>query len=421
MKKLLRISLVAMLAVFGLGNAMAEDIIWQEDFSKYHKDDVPSGGTYNYVCTDGASLTKIYEENLATGVSPELLVSKKNSEKPGGTFTATISLGSKSGDMFLAFKCNKNITVTVTGGTLGEAEITSNDYVYPITGASGTLTIKFENTLTSNARLDNIKLYQGTAKKPAGLSWGKSSASVTLGNPDDTYKYIPTLQNPNNLSVSCTSSDTNVATVANDGTVTVKGAGETTITASFAGNSEYEAAEVSFTLTVKEPASEAKVIDATVAEALAVINGLEDGAKTTDQYKVTGYVVGTPDFQRNKDNNELYGNVNLEIADEAGGTTTLTIFRARKDADMNKFTEDDLNMIKEGDKVVFQGVLQKFVQNDVMTPELSSGYLVSVTSGIQAVTIDNDANAPAYSLDGRRVNSNYRGVVIKNGKKVIMK
>jgi hypothetical protein len=268
----------------------------------------------------------------------------------------------------------------------------------------------------SNARLDNIKLYQGTAKKPAGLSWGKASTSVTYGG---DYSNIPTLQNPNNLSVSCTSSDTNVATAANDGTVTVKGAGETTITASFAGNSEYEAAEVSFTLTVKEPAAEAKVIDATVAEALAVINGLEDGAKTTDQYKVTGYVVGTPEFQRNKDN-ELYGNVNLEIADEAGGTTTLTIYHALKDADKNKFTEDDLNMIKEGDKVVFQGVLQKFVKNDVMTPELYNGYLVSVTSGIHAVTID-DANAPAYSLDGRRVNSNYRGVVIKNGKKVIMK
>ena len=427
MKKLLRISLVAMLAIFGLGNAMAEDIIWQEDWTGWTakidpNTDSKCPSNYSFTGTtfqdDGVTYkggTGCYNEGSAGGEAPEMLIAKN-----GGSFTATISLGSKSGNMFLAFKCNKNITVTVTGGTLGEVEKTSNDYVYPITGASGTLTIKFENNLTSNARLDNIKLYQGTAKKPAGLSWGKSSASVTLGDPDDTYKYIPTLQNPNNLSVSCTSSDTNVATVANDGTVTVKGAGETKITASFAGNSEYEAAEVSFTLTVKEPASEAKVIDATVAEALAVINGLEDGAKTTDQYKVTGYVVGAPDFQRNKDNNELYGNVNLEIADEAGGTTTLTIFRARKDADMNKFTEDDLNMIKEGDKVVFQGVLQKFVQNDVMTPELSNGYLVSVTSGIHAVTID-DANAPAYSLDGRRVNSNYRGVVIKNGKKVMMK
>jgi hypothetical protein len=91
-----------------------------------------------------------------------------------------------------------------------------------------------------------------------------------------------------------------------------------------------------------------------------------------------------------------------------------------KDADKNKFTEDDLNMIKEGDKVVFQGVLQKFVKDGVMTPELSGGYLVSVTSGIHAVTID-DANAPAYSLDGRRVDQNYRGVVIKGGKKMIQK
>ena len=61
---------------------------------------------------------------------------------------------------------------------------------------------------------------------------------------------------------------------------------------------------------------------------------------------------------------------------------------------------------------------EKYVKNDVMTPELSGGYLVSVTSGIHAVTID-DANAPAYSLDGRRVDESYHGVVIKNGKKYV--
>ena len=33
MKKILRFSLLALLAIFGLGNAMAEDIIWQEDWT----------------------------------------------------------------------------------------------------------------------------------------------------------------------------------------------------------------------------------------------------------------------------------------------------------------------------------------------------------------------------------------------------
>lgn len=162
-----------------------------------------------------------------------------------------------------------------------------------------------------------------------------------------------------------------------------------------------------------------QVIEATVSEALDVIAALGNAATTTDQYKVTGYVVGAPDFQRNAQE-ELYGNVNLDIADAPGGTALLTVFRAYKAAGNVKFEESDLNMIKEGDKVVFQGYLKKYVKDEVVTPELVNGYLVSVISGIQNITIDEE-NAPAYSLDGRRVDQNYRGVVIKGGKKMIQK
>ena len=44
----------------------------------------------------------------------------------------------------------------------------------------------------------------------------------------------------------------------------------------------------------------------------------------------------------------------------------------------------------------------------------------SVT-GIQNLTIDADVNAPMYNLKGERVDANYRGVVIKAGKKTIQK
>ena len=114
-----------------------------------------------------------------------------------------------------------------------------------------------------------------------------------------------------------------------------------------------------------------------VAKALEIINALEDGKTTNDEYLVKGFVVGTPDFQRKADGT-LYGNVNFAIADEKGGATTLTVFRA-KDFENASFTEETINRIKEGDEVVVRGKLQKYVKNDVMTPELTSCYLISVT------------------------------------------
>lgn len=76
MKKIF--TLISMIFAFSMGT-MAQDIIWSEDFSNYEADDVPSGGTYNYVCTDnGTNATKVYTANLAGGESPELLIGKKN-------------------------------------------------------------------------------------------------------------------------------------------------------------------------------------------------------------------------------------------------------------------------------------------------------------------------------------------------------
>ena len=92
--------LFASLLMLVCGNAMAEDIIWQEDFSSYKADDVPAGGTYSYACANGGGTTKIYEANLAGGTSPELLVAKK-----GGSFTAVVPLNGKSGSSCCTPRC----------------------------------------------------------------------------------------------------------------------------------------------------------------------------------------------------------------------------------------------------------------------------------------------------------------------------
>lgn len=46
---------------------------------------------------------------------------------------------------------------------------------------------------------------------------------------------------------------------------------------------------------------------------------------------------------------------------------------------------------------------------------------VTPPTGIEALTIDTDANALMYNLAGQRVDKDYKGVVIKNGKKVVVK
>ena len=107
-----------------------------------------------------------------------------------------------------------------------------------------------------------------------------------------------------------------------------------------------------------------------VAQALDVINALADGATTTEQYKVTGYIVGAPDFQRNAETGALYGNVNLTIADAAGGSPLLTVYRAKNIGNVN-FTEETISTIKEGDEVVIEGQLQKYVKDGLYTPVMT--------------------------------------------------
>ena len=82
------------------------------------------------------------------------------------------------------------------------------------------------------------------------MSFSLTSVAATLG---ESFT-APTLSmSPSGLTVTYSSSNTNVATVnASTGAVTLKAVGTTTITASFAGNDEYYANSVSYTLFVKE-------------------------------------------------------------------------------------------------------------------------------------------------------------------------
>ncbi|MBR3010067.1 MAG: choice-of-anchor J domain-containing protein [Prevotella sp.] len=124
-----------------------------------------------------------------------------------------------------------------------------SDYI----GKTIQLGFKYLATTTNPGRweLKNLVVKAGeiVEKQEAGLSYDVANFTATIGE-DNVF---PVLQNPNELEgISYSSSHDDVATVDENGTVTLVAAGQTTIKASFAGNDDFMEGSASYMLVVKE-------------------------------------------------------------------------------------------------------------------------------------------------------------------------
>ena len=152
----------------------------------------------------------------------------------------------------------------------------------------------------------------------------------------------------------------------------------------------------------------------TVNKALEIIDALEGGKTTAETYQVKGYVVSISEISTQ------YGNATFVMADNQSDQTGLTVYRA-KGFDNEKITDE--NLFKVGDEVVIEGKLQKYVKNDTVTPEVSNGFFVSINGNTSNITTTavTATSAPLYNLKGQKVSANYRGIVVKDGKKYLLK
>lgn len=228
-------------------------------------------------------------------------------------------------------------------------------------------------------------------KAKAELSWGVESKDVSLDADDNIF---PQLSNPHELSVTYSSSKEEVATIDENGVITLKAVGQTKISAIFAGNDTYEASTVSYTLNVTSGESvdpEAAIEGGTTAEtaltvdqALAYIEAFpEAGFTTTKQYYVKGTVSEVTEISTKN------GNATFKMGD-------LVVFRV-KGLQGNSITDE--NYLKEGDEVVVLAKLQKYVKNETTTPELSSGYIYE----LNGKTTDSDEPVE-FAGDGTKEN-----------------
>ncbi len=187
-------------------------------------------------------------------------------------------------------------------------------------------------------------------KTPVTLSFPQTTYEATMGS---EFTAPAATADPTVTGITYSSSNEGVATVhAETGAVTLVAAGTTVITATFAGNDEYNSASASYTLNVaRDPNANDGSAEKpyTVAEARAVIDA---GTGLTGVY-VKGIVSEIVTAYSSQ-----YGNISYNIS--VDGSTTADQLQAYRGKSYNgdKFTSE--NNIEVGDQVVIYGDLKKY-------------------------------------------------------------
>lgn len=144
--------------------------------------------------------------------------------------------------------------------------------------SGSTMTLRYNSASNQNrfryykSGQQAIALYclEGSAtasKQPSGLAWSASTASASITDSGVEFT-APTLTLGHAHDITYSSSNTTVATIDAEGVITVNVAGETTISASFAGDDTYKAATVEYVLTVEDNRTNYEF------ESIADLNGL---------------------------------------------------------------------------------------------------------------------------------------------------
>lgn len=140
-------------------------IPWTEDFS---------GDLSLYTLVKGGSDTKTYNDKLAGGTAPELLISKN-----GGSFSAKVK--ADAGNYLLIFKKNKNGTIIVSSSDVSVMVTKESDTEYLLTVPEGgrTFSLTISNTdKNNNARIDDISLVADTAVRVPVITVDKTTVSA---------------------------------------------------------------------------------------------------------------------------------------------------------------------------------------------------------------------------------------------------
>lgn len=312
-------------------------IYWSEDWTGAATGASPTDVNAAYTFENGGGTTKIYNETLAGGSAPELLIAKTS----GSLTYGAINVEGQTGTLTFSYKSNRPslvVTSSTTGVEISEATNSGSTYTYTITLPDATTSLSLTITASVNSRIDDIMLtgdYSATTLLDAELEFSEATATVTLGQ---TFT-APTLSNPNGLTVTYSSSNDAIATVdPQTGEVTPVGVGTATITASSEATDVYRAGSASYELTVESavPTTSATFwsedwTGAAAGDTPDAVNSAytyTDGSTSTKIYEATLAGGDSPELLVNKSG----GSLTYDAISIAGHTGTLTLtYKANND------------------------------------------------------------------------------------------
>lgn len=242
-------------------------------------------------------------------------------------------------------KCIFNIPIDENGN----AKLYNSDFGYNLSLSKGSYGY-YDKTGT-------VKIYK-KQRRANGIAFAATSATDDFnGNPTEAKQYVQ-LVNPNNLPIIYTSSNQYVASVDDNGNVTLNSWGTTTITATFAGNNKYTQGTVSYELNVNNVVEN---IDFKCIEFVAGKDkghtGIWDGSTQSDEMSKYGAKIhsGLASFATDKYHINGRGS-STDITVENGNIIRIEMVGS----DMNRLEGTSEGNYKiESDKIIWTGNSQK--------------------------------------------------------------
>ena len=232
---------------------------------------VPEATATGLVGSDECSVTVDgAQTNAGSYTATASALSNANYKLPADGITTTFTIG--KGDATVAFASKSadakigeaftSPTATTTPAGLTLAYTSSDPTVATVDESTGKVTLVAAGTTTITATFagnDNYNsasdIYILTVSKANAveveLSFASESATATYG---DATVTPPALNNPKQLPLTWSSSNVKVAKIGTNNSIQIVGAGQTVISATFAGNDEYQGKTASFNLTVNKAA-----------------------------------------------------------------------------------------------------------------------------------------------------------------------
>ena len=296
----------------------------------------------------------------------------------------------------------EGVTVTYSSSdpTVAEVDATTGEVTIKKVGNATITATSAENQYyTSGTASYNIVVTAGTPT----FAYSESTASAVFGE----TATLPTLNNPNNLGVTYSSTNTAVATVNAQGEVAIVGAGTTVITATGAATGNYNGATATYTLTVTKAqatlAFEQQAINA-IYGGEAPANALTNEAGLTVTYSIAPEGVATIDPATGKLSIVGVGTATVTATGEAnanyeGATATYTLTVSKAQATL-AFAKGTINATIGGEveanpltNEAGLTVTYSIAPEGVATIDPATGKLTIVGVGTATVTATGEANA----------------------------